>query len=265
MSYFVCFCEGYVMAMRKKSEPSRHIDMILDDWPYDPDSVSVRLVEGKDGRELIQMRIEMGLLQLETTGRPDGEKPQGADSYYDYLRDRYKSEADDSEFSIDECAECDREFVQYYHRRICWLAMREFRKAVRDADHTLRLMDLCRDRSPDEEWTVSHEQYRPFVLFHRIQAEALAELDHNGPQEAVAAVNNGLARMRVVFEDHGAEHAFDESELVERLNDFRETLREKFSVGRTLNEQLAEAIADEEYEKAAKLRDAIQAKNKKDV
>lgn len=253
------------MAMRKKSEQIQHIDLILKDWPYDPDSVSVRLVDGKDGRELIQMRIEMGLLQLETSGRPDGEKPEGAPTYFDYLKERYESESDDSEFTIDECAECDREFVQYYHRRICWLAMREFRNAVRDADHTLRLMDLCRDYSPDEEWTVSHEQYRPFVMFHRIQAEALAELDQNGPEEAVAAVNDGLERMREIFEDHGAEHGFDENELVERLNEFRETLRDKFSVGKTLDEQLAEAIAHEEYEKAAKLRDAIKAKTKKDV
>ena len=181
------------------------------------------------------------------------------------IRDRYKSDKEESEFTIDECAECDREFVQYYHRRICWLAMREFRKAVRDADHTLRLMDLCRDYSPDEEWTISHEQYRPFVMFHRIQAEALAELDHNGPESAVAAVNDGLDRLRDIFEDHGAGLAFDENELVERLNEFRETLREKFAVGKTLDEQLSEAIALEEYEKAAELRDRIQAKNKKDV
>ena len=252
------------MTMQKSDSDSdaEHIDFILRDWPYDPDAVSVRMVDGKDGRPLIQMRIEMGLLQLETTGRPDGEKPQGKSSYLAYLKQRYKSREDGDAFSIEECAECDREFVQYYHRRICWLAMREFRKAVRDADHTLKLMDLCRDRSPDEEWTVSHEQYRPFVMFHRIQAEALAELDQHGPEAAVAAVNKGLDRMRDIFEDHGAGEVFDENELVERLTEFRETLREKFEVGKTLDEQLSEAIADEEYEKAAKLRDAIRAKKK---
>lgn len=249
------------MSMRKKKAEDQHIDAVLKDWPYDPEAVSVRLVEGTDGRELIQMRIEMGLLQLETSGRPDGEKPQGAGSYYEYLTDRYRSMEADDAFTADECAECDREFVQYYHRRICWLAMREFRKAVIDADHTLGLMDLCRERSPDEEWTVSHEQYRPFVMFHRIQAEALAELDQNGPESAVAAVNDGLERMREIFEDHGIDHAFDENELVERLIEFRETLREKFSVGKTLDEQLAEAIAQEEYEKSARLRDALRDKD----
>lgn len=251
--------------MGKKSEPNQHIDLILEDWPYDPDAVSVRLVKGKNGRELIQMRIEMGLLQLETKGRPDGESPHGAASYYDYLMEVTAQREAGYEFTLEECAECDREFVQFYHRRICWLAMREFRKAVADADHTLKLMDLCKQHSPDEEWTISHEQYRPFVLFHRIQADALAELDHHGPEAAVSAVNRGLKQMQAVFEMEGAELAFDENELADRLNEFRETLREKFDVGKTLNEQLAEAIAHEEYEKAAKIRDALQAKRKKDV
>ena len=245
----------------ERTENDDHIDFILKDWPYDPDAVSVRMVDGKDGRPLIQMRIEMGLLQLETTGRPDGEKPEGQSTYYAYLRDRYRKRDAEDAFSVEECAECDREFVQYYHRRICWLAMREFRKAVRDADHTLRLMDLCRDRSPDEEWTDSHEQYRPFVMFHRIQAEALAELDQDGAESAVAAVNRGLDGLKDVFAEHGVDHEFEENELVERLTEFRETLREKFDVGKTLNEQLAEAIAAEEYEKAARLRDAIDAKD----
>lgn len=250
--------------MGKTPESDQHIDSILNDWPYDPDAVSVRLVKGQDGRDLIQMRIEMGLLQLETEGRPDGESPNGADSYFDYLQQVSQQRGADYEFTLDECAECDREFVQFYHRRICWLAMREFRKAVCDADHTLSLMDLCREHSPDEEWTLSHEQYRPFVLFHRIQADALAELDHHGPEAAVSAVNRGLVQMKKVFENHEEGTAFDENELVDRLQEFRETLRDKFDVGKTLNEQLADAVAREEYEKAAKIRDAIKAK-KKDV
>ena len=51
---------------------SQDIDQILKDWPYQPGVISARLVRAGDGREVLQMRIEMGLLQLETTGRPDG-------------------------------------------------------------------------------------------------------------------------------------------------------------------------------------------------
>ena len=242
------------MQKRKKKD---NIDYILRDWRYDPDAVSVRMVKGEDGRDLIQMRIEMGLLQLETSGRPDGERPEGAISYFDYLTQKSHTEGGSFVFSEDDCAEVDREFVQFYHRRVCWLAMREFDKAVKDADHTLGLMDLCKEHSPDEDWTLAHEQYRPFVMFHRIQAAALAKLDEAGPEAAVQIVNQGLDNLREVFAEFETEVDFEEQEMVMRLVEFRETLREKFEVGRTLQEQLQDAIAAEEYELAAEIRDLL--------
>ena len=90
--------------------------------------------------------------------------------------------------SEDQCAEADREFVQFYHRRICWLAIRQFERAVRDADHTLGLMDFCRDHSPDENWTLNHEQYRPFVKFHRTQAATLKALEEDDAELAIEEV-----------------------------------------------------------------------------
>ena len=42
-----------------------------------------------------------------------------------------------------------------------------------------------------------------------------------------------------------------------RLVELRESVREKFEVGRTLQEQLGDAIASEQYELAARLRDQL--------
>ena len=117
------------------------------------------------------MRIEMGLLQMEFTGRPDGERPGGRDTYLEYIASQVGDGEDVPQLLTDEqCFEIDREFVQYYHRRICCLALREFDRAVADADHTLALMDFVAAHSPNEDWTASHERYRPFVYFHRTQA-----------------------------------------------------------------------------------------------
>ena len=44
----------------------------------------MRVVPGDDGREKIQLRIDMGLLQMEIDGRPDGTRPEGAASWLDY-------------------------------------------------------------------------------------------------------------------------------------------------------------------------------------
>ena len=240
------------MARRK----NHNIDGLLRQWEYDPETVNVRMEKGDDGRAVIQMRVDMGLLQLETSNRPDGARPFGFETYYDYL----VSEAihdDDFVVSDAQCAEVDREFVQFYHRRICWLTVREFHQAVSDADHTLALMDFCARHSPDEQWTFSHEQYRPFVLFHRTQAAALAELEEDSPEAAIHEINLGLDQLRGLFAKHEAEELFDDDDLVVRLTELRESLRDHYSVGRTLHEQLQDAVAKEQYELAAKLRDEL--------
>lgn len=244
-------------------EKPQHLDDILNDWKYDPTAVSVRLAKGRDAREVIQMRIEMGVLQLETTGRPDGWKPEAADTYFDYLIRLEISEGENFTLSEDHCFECDREFVQFYHRRICWLALQQYDNAVRDADHSLRLMDFCSRHSPDENWTLSHEQYRPFVMYHRIQANALAKLESDAAEEAVQSINLGLKQMREIFEQHDVDEKFEDDELVTRLVELRETLRSQFEVGKTLQERLSEAVAKEQYELAARLRDQLADRHRK--
>ncbi len=239
------------------------IDNILKQWPFDPFSVNVRQLHLPE-RIVIQMRVDMGLLQLEVEGRPDGKNPHGSRTYYDYLVDK-ASETQDFELNEDNCVEIDREFVQYYHRRVCWLQLREFDRAVADADHTLRLMDFCKQYSNDEQWTISHEQYRPFVIYHRTQAASLSCIekdDENGAENAIKEVDSGLALMRVLFEEYGAGDQFEEDELVQRLMEFSENLKERYEIGESLDAQLAEAIAAEDYETAAILRDQMTKKQK---
>jgi len=235
----------------------KHIDDVLCDWPFEPGRLSARVVAGEGGRDVIQMRIDLGVMQMETSGRPDGTRPGGSETYYDFLLTQMIHAGDDFVMTEDQCGEADREFVQFYHRRICWLALRDFRRAVRDAEHTLSLMDFCREHSPDERWTMSHEQYRPFVLFHHTQADALATLEESDAEAAVQAINQGLGRFRELYANHDAEEQFEDDEMVTRLVELREALRNNYSVGRTLRERLADAVAAEQYELAARLRDEL--------
>jgi hypothetical protein len=137
------------------------------------------------------------------------------------------------------------------------LSLREYRRAARDADHSLAFMDFVREHSPDEEWTLSHEQYRPFVLFHRVQATALATLEENGAASAIKEINVGLDQFRDLFARYDAAEQFSDDELVRRLEQMRESVRKKYEVGQTLEEQLAAAVRDEDYERAASLRDQM--------
>ena len=233
-----------------------HLDDLLSDWEFNPTTLNVRLIKGKDGRDVIQMRVDMGILQLETTGRPDGEQVNECETYLEYLQAKT---LDDSSYQLTDtdCNEIDREFMQFYHRRICWLRLQYYNRAVMDADHTLRLMDICEKTCDDEEWNSTHEQYRPFVLFHRTQAAALGALEENSAEEAVQELNAGLETMRKFFVKHEADEHYDSDELVVRLTELRESLRDEYEVGQTLKERLSAAVEQEQYELAARLRDEL--------
>jgi hypothetical protein len=122
-------------------------------------------------------------------------------------------------------------------------------------------MDFCLRHSADEQWIASHEQYRPFVLFHRIQAAALAELDGQEPERAIQEINGGLRHLEQTLLQLEWEGEFEDDELVQRLTELRETLREEYGIGRTLHERLADAVAAEQYELAARLRDELASRN----
>src|SRR5205085_9302723 len=128
---------------------------------------------------------DLGMLQIETGDRPDGARPHGCRTYFQYLQQQVNVAVRGGQtftLSEEQCLEADREFVQFYHRRVCWLALRNYAKAVKDADHTLRFMDFVREHSPAEEYTQAHEQYRGFVLFQRTQAAAALAMERENPE-----------------------------------------------------------------------------------
>jgi len=82
-------------------------------------------------------------------------------------------------------------------------------------------------------------------------------LEESGGEAAIETINQGLDRMREVYARFEAAEEFEEDELVEQLNLMKESLRQEYHVGKTLAEQLADAVSNEEFERAARLRDEI--------
>ena len=55
----------------------------------------------------------------------------------------------------------------------------------------------------------------------------------------------------------------EDDELITQLVELKESLRKEYQLGPTLAEQLSEAVAAEEYERAARLRDEIARQQRK--
>jgi UvrB/uvrC motif len=240
------------------SDNPEHIDELLSQWTYEFGEVAARVVPGADGREVLQLRVDLGVLQMETTGRPDGSRPGDFDTYYDSLIALAFQEGESFELDESRCLEVDREFVQFFHRRIGWMAVRRFERAVADADHTLALMDFTSAHATDDSWVAMHEQYRPLVLFHRIQAAALAALQQEHFPEAVQKIDEGVEQLRTIFEQHAALDNFEADEVVVKLREMKEAIAEHYQVEPSLTQQLADAVAAEQYELAAELRDKLE-------
>ncbi len=241
------------------------IDIALAGWDYKAAVVQARLVDARDGRQVLQMRMDLGLLQMELEGRPDGARPHGFRTYFEYLKHQAaQSRRSHQKFSLNEeqCGEADREFIQFYHRRISWMALRNYERAIADADHNLAFMDFVKAHSPGDEYTMSHEQYRGFVIFHRTQAAAALALERDNPELAIDEIHNGLARIKAFFTEHGVEERMEEDAMVQQLRKIEKQVRDMHGIESTLQERLDQAVAEEAYELAAKLRDAISRRQK---
>src|SRR5438874_4778800 len=95
------------------------ISHILDKWEYHPGQVVVRKFMGKDGQEKIQLRVDLGILQMNAEGRPDGKRPCGAASLYEHLLQKSKQSPNDFALTPEDVAKIQLEALQYHHRYIC--------------------------------------------------------------------------------------------------------------------------------------------------
>ena len=81
--------------------------------------------------------------------------------------------------------------------------------------------------------------------------------EEESAESAVNHVNEGLELIRESFADMGWEDQFEGDELVQRLIQLRDSLCDEYSIGKSLRERLADAVATEQYELAARLRDEL--------
>jgi hypothetical protein len=241
---------------------SRDITPVLAGWDYEPDDLQVRIVTGDDGRDKLQMRLDLGLIQMELDGRPDGSKPDGFES----LLDAHEHRARDAEvrgehyaLGASDCAALMREGVQYYHRYRASFHLQRYDLVARDTSHNLRLFAFVVAHASRPRDRLQFDQYRPYVLMMNSRARAHTALAANDYAAGLAAIDEGAEAIRGFLRDY--DQAGNEAECTELaflLRWRREVERER-PVGpvERLEEQLELAVALEEYEEAARLRDQL--------
>lgn len=242
------------------------ISHLLERWEYQPGQVVVRRFKAKDGKEKIQLRVDLGLLQMNAEGRPDGKRPFGHASLFEYYQGRLHKHlaanaGSDDGFSLkpEDCAKLQLEALQYHHRYICLLQLEDYAAVVRDAERNLTVFEFVGKHAESEELAWSLQQFQPQLLMVLTRARATEALQTDDYAAAIEHIEEGVEKIRAFYRESSRGEAAEHSGEIFSLETWLEEIRAKrpLSKREKLEQALHEAVKREDYEKAAQVRDAL--------
>ena len=258
---------------------SLDIGPLLAGWDYDPEGVSVRVVAGNDGREKLQIRLDLGLLQLELSGRPDGRKVFGFDSYFEFYQEQLRlhekeAESTGESYALNrlQCEELLREGLQFYRRYVAFWKLGRFELCARDTARNLKLFHFVKQYAEKEEYAQQFDQWRPYVLMMHAKAVATPLVEAGDLQGAISAVEHGIREIESFLEEYGQTEREETCEELQELISLRAQLQSRRDrkpyrpesadprvedEADQLKQALKRAIDEERYEDAAELRDKL--------
>jgi len=251
------FGTGVAMAMDSDLKP------FLDSWPYDPDDC-VRVTKLANGRDVLQVRLPLGIEQYDLDGRPDGSRPHGADSVLDHYLARLeetKTAGSEAGFRLDpdECVELFNEGVLYYYRYLHLFQIKDWPRTVRDTVRNLKLFDFVHKYAKRDEDRDYLEQWRPYVLRVNAIAAAMIAVSENNHHRALAIVHAAAEAIEALPDNEEDTFRFERRRSMEALHDLAEDIQKSKPLTELeeLENQLLDAVTAEHYERAAQLRDRI--------
>ena len=241
---------------------SLDLNTILKDWPHENGNVKVRKIAGLDGREKLQLRVDLGVLQMEMTGRPDGQRPHNCESLLEYHQRRAVRAAEkgeDYELTPEECAELQQEGIQYYHRYLSLFQINDFAGVVRDTQRNLDLFTFVTEHTDRDELSWSLQQFRPYVIMMNTRAKASILLAQGKFGEAMSEIERGRDAIAEFFQHSNFPELVSKSSEIAFLDEWLEEVKAKRPLSKLeiMQREMETAIGKELYERAAELRDAI--------
>ncbi len=246
---------------------SKDISRIVTDWSYDPDEVRARWIVADNGRRMVQLRLDLGVFQMESEGRPDGALPRGCLSlldFYDEEERRAPGNVLAYQLDADACAELQQEVMQYYYRIMAFHALGERQGVANDSDHNLDLIDIVSEYAVDDETAWQFMQLYPYMRMMNARAKAELAMQANRFPDAQQEVRQAVGDLENFFAENYEPTNEDGSPVppppeLESLRELGADIerRRPRSEAEALKEELARAVELENYEKAAFLRDQL--------
>jgi hypothetical protein len=245
---------------------SMDISMALRGWEFQQGQVNVRLIRGDDGKPKVQLRLDLGLLQMELNGRPDGKRPHRSLTELDFQRrklEKHKTKiGNDTGFSLNprDCQALREESAMFYHRYLSLFVLEQYQAVLRDTQHNLDVLNLCRQYGTTEYDRLCLEQYRAYIIMMHTRAQSCEALRKGYVQTAIAYLRGGIKEVaRLLPEENRRKHLRQSHEAHILLDMIKQIRGQLPPDPRTvLAQRLKAAVAEERFEEAAQLRDQLQ-------
>jgi UvrB/uvrC motif len=239
------------------------LNNLLDGWSHEPGQVKARKIVGNDGREKLQLRIDLGVIQMELQGRPDGERPFGHESLLQYHQSRAgtaETRGTTYELGDSDLVALQQEAVQYYHRYLSLFQLQDYPNVVRDTARNLEVCDFVANHVREEEARWAFEQFRPYIVMMNTRAQASIEIQGGRVGQAIRAIEGGIHQIETFYRSISQPEWIETSSELAFLNEWLSEVKANLPLSplELMERDLERAIADEAYERAAELRDAIQ-------
>lgn len=237
------------------------IGELLDNWLFDPDEFIARRITARDGSEKIQIRIDMGMLQLELEGRPDGQRPYGSMSLLEHYNNRVAqgTSGDDVSLGEEACEELFQEAWQYYQRYLSLFYLEDYTGVIDDSEHNIEIFELVSQRADSDEIKWYFEQYYPHAIMMQTRAKAMLALEKQDYRSALHEVELGMDRIEGFLAEWDGEALEEDLPELSFLQDWFEELEKQrpLSQKEQLERDLNVAVETENFEEAARLRDKL--------
>jgi len=250
---------------------SADIRKILQSWPYDPED-DARLIQGQDGRQILQVRTPVGIEQYELDGRPDGAQPHGCESALEYYQQRFEKArvaGQEAEFKLNqrECNELFGEGTLYYFRYVRLFQLKDWARTVRDTSRNLRAFDFIHHHARRKEDQQFLEKWRPYIIRVNSSAAAMLELEKQSYDTALRIADEGVKKIEALEELDDETFQFERGRSLDALRELASQIQRNrpLSELEQLQHQLRRAIERQEFERAAQLRDRIRDLQKQQI
>ena len=210
------------------------LDRILQVINLDEDH-PIRILTIEDGREVVVVQPNaFTVSRLYASGRPDGVRPHGMDSYYDYFYgklEKYEAETgsrDGFELTEEEWETLFEESFLRYTRYLLFAGIKRWNDVRRDTDTNLSVTNMAREFAPSEIAWGSY-QYKGYMLMMNSIAKAELCLQDDDPETAVQHIDRGIQKIgefcgECLREEHGEAENITRERYLSNLLEFRSDL-----------------------------------------